>query len=150
MPVPIVSSAASVAPRAAPNRHSASIAALASLSTNTGMPTRSATRSRNGTPASGRCVDITATPRRWSIRHGIPMPTALTEPDPPSIASRTSPTAATTVSITRMVVGAARRARRTVVDVQLPIDRAGQELRATEVDPDHAAGRHDRPPYMAA
>ena len=37
-----------------------------------------------------------------------------------------------------------------MMDVQCRIDRAGQELRATEVDPDHAAGRHDRPPYRAA
>jgi hypothetical protein len=37
-----------------------------------------------------------------------------------------------------------------VVHVERRIDRAGQELRATEVDPDHTAGRHDRPPYRAS
>ncbi len=100
MPVPIVSRTASLHPRAAPWRHSKSIAAFASLSTNTGRPIRSATRSRKGMPVSGRCVDMTAMPRAVSIRAGIPMPTARTLPDAPSIASRTSATAETTVSST--------------------------------------------------
>ena len=37
-------------------------------------------------------------PRSASMRHGIPMPTASTVPDAPSIASRTSRIAPTTVS----------------------------------------------------
>ena len=100
MPVPSVSSAASRAPAAAPKRHSASIATFASLSTNTGRPMRSAMMSRNGRSASGRFAAITAMPRVWSMRHGIPMPTASTVRDVASIASRTSPTAATTASST--------------------------------------------------
>ncbi len=63
IPVPIVSKRASVQSSAAPNRHSASIAAVASLSTNTGRPSRSAIRSRNGTSRIGRCTVVTATPR---------------------------------------------------------------------------------------
>ena len=150
MPVPSVSSAASRAPTAAPKRHSASIAALASLSTNTGSPSRSAMTSRNGRSASGRLTAMTAMPRSWSMRHGIPMPTASTVPDAPSIASRTSRDRADDRVEHARLVGSARRAGRPMMDVQCRVDRAGQELRATEVDPDHAAGRHDRPPYRAA
>ena len=39
-------------------------------------------------------------PRSASISHGIPIPTASTVPDAPSIASRTSRIAPTTVSST--------------------------------------------------
>ena len=51
IPVPIVSMTAFRAPRAAPKRCSARIATLASLSTNTGRPSRSVIRSRTGTSA---------------------------------------------------------------------------------------------------
>ena len=78
-PVPIVSSdRVGRAPCAAPARCSASTATFASLSTSTGSPSRSRIRSRNGTSASGRFTAIAATPRRWSIRQGIPKPTAAT------------------------------------------------------------------------
>ena len=77
------------------------------------------------------------------------MPTASTVPDAPSIASRTSRDRADDGVEHAGLVDPARRARRAMVDVQSRVDRAGQELRATEVDPDHAAGRHDRPPYRA-
>src|SRR5262245_3820443 len=92
IPVPIVSRAASLQPAAAPNRHSASIAAVASLSTNTGRPSRSAMRSRNGRSRIGRWTVDTATPRSWSISDGMPRPTASTSPPAASRASRTAST----------------------------------------------------------
>ena len=67
-PVPIVSITTSLAPRAAPARCSAIAATLASLSTNTGSPSRSAMTSANGMSASGRLTATTAIPVRWSIR----------------------------------------------------------------------------------
>ena len=56
----------------------------------------------------------------------------------------TSSTAATTASSTRHPVAARGDAVRAVVDVQVRVDGAGQELRATEVDADHAGRRHVR------
>ena len=49
---------------------------LASLSMNTGSPSRSAIRSRIGTLAIGRLTEVIASPRSRSIVHGIPSPIA--------------------------------------------------------------------------
>jgi hypothetical protein len=95
MPVPSVSSTTSAAPCAAPARHSASAATLASLSTSTANPRRSAIRSRNGTSLSGRFTAIVAMPRRWSIRQGMPKPTVVTSC---LVAARASSTASTAAS----------------------------------------------------
>ena len=59
IPVPSVSITASSRPRAAPQRCSASSAAFASLSTNTGSAEALGHQSRNGTPRSGRWTVLT-------------------------------------------------------------------------------------------
>ena len=76
---------------------------------------------------------------RWSTSDGIPKPTPATSP---SAASRASATAPTTVSRTAASSRAAGAAQGPVVDVEARIDDAGQQLRAAQVDPDHAAGGH--------
>src|SRR5437764_231196 len=77
-PVPRVSITTSCAPWAAPIFHSAIAAAFASLSIPTGRPKRSLIRSRKSRSASGMFTDATARPERWSIREGIPKPSATT------------------------------------------------------------------------
>ena len=63
MPVPIVIISAELAPRAAPWCASARAAQLASLSSTTGQPRRSSSRSRSGSPCHGRCgANITRSP----------------------------------------------------------------------------------------
>ena len=57
IPVPSVSITTSPEPSPAPKRASASTAQLPSLSTTTGIPSRSDITEANGTPASGRCVE---------------------------------------------------------------------------------------------
>ena len=79
IPVPIVSMTAFVAPRAAPWRCSARAATLASLSSETGRPSRSAIRSRSGRSLKGQ-VDRVRRRRRGarSIVQGTPSPIAAT------------------------------------------------------------------------
>ncbi len=78
MPVPRVRTIASEAPRAAPARCSARAAALPSLSTNTGRPSRSPITSAKAMSCSGVLTPMTARPVLWSISTGIPKPTAST------------------------------------------------------------------------
>src|SRR5436190_12126733 len=56
---------------------SASPATLASLSTNTGSPSRSVRVARRGTPSSGRFTPDSARPVANSTAEGIPIPTAV-------------------------------------------------------------------------
>src|SRR3954447_15454889 len=91
----MVSRATSSQPRAAPARASASTAQLASLSTTTGTPRRSAMTSAKAMSCSGRFTAWTAMPVRVSKVHGIPKPTAATSPP---TAVRTPSTAWATIS----------------------------------------------------
>src|SRR3954451_7978300 len=91
-PVPSVSMIAFSAPRASPKRHSASSAALPSLSTATGSPRRSTSTSRTATPCSGRWLESSAAPGAGSTRQGIPSPTANTGAGAASPASWTAST----------------------------------------------------------
>ena len=146
MPVPSVSMIALRAPRASPQRHSASIAALPSLSTATGRPRRSASTSRTATPCSGRWLESSATPVAGSTRQGIPSPTAST--------SRGRRLARLLDRLDELVderpgVVGTRQAIGAVMHLELRVDRPGEQLRPSQVDADDAAGGHDRPPYLA-
>src|SRR5579862_3647933 len=106
-PVPSVSMTTSVAPRAAPARHSALQAAFASLSRPIGRPCRSAMRSRKSMFASGVVTAGKTRPLRWSIGAGIPRPMAAT------VSSRSSSMAASSSSSSSSCVsGVARSWRR--------------------------------------
>ena len=134
-------------PRAAPARCSASIAQLASLSTTTGSAEPLGHQVAEGHVArAAGAACVTATPRAWSISDGIPKPTARTSS---SDAARASCDRVDDLSEHLVLVVAARQAVGAVVDVELVVDGPGEQLRAAQVDPDHAAGRHDRPPYTA-
>ena len=148
IPVPIVSMTAFAAPRAAPKRHSASIAAFASLSTTTGSAERArpAGRGTRRRRAAGGC-SRSATPVAGSTRHGIPKPTASTSlgdrlARPPRPRRRSCRERRVGVLATGQPVGA-------VVDLEARVDRAGEQLRPAQVDADHAAAGHARPPYPA-
>ena len=114
MPVPSVSSAASRAPARR---------AEAPLGEHRGVARRCRrtpaaraarpSRSRNGTSASGRLAAMTATPRRWSMRHGIPMPTRRPRAAPLDRVAHLARSPSTTVSSTCLVgSAAAERGRR--------------------------------------
>src|SRR3954463_8342400 len=106
-PVPSVSMTTSSSPRPAPALHSPIAAALASLSSPTGMPKRSCIRSRSGAFSSGRLTQRTTTPCSWSIGDGTPKPTAPTES---SISSATAASSsARTCSCESCGVGRSRR-----------------------------------------
>ena len=92
--MPIVSRTTSLQPAAAPTRASQSTAQLASLSTVTGSPSRSAITSWKRMSASGALAAWTAIPVRESNVHGIPNPTASM---PPPTAVRISSTASATI-----------------------------------------------------
>jgi hypothetical protein len=94
MPVPSVSMTTSLAPRPAPARASHSTAQLASLSTTTPRPNRSAITAPNGMSFSGRLTAWTAIPVRESNVQGMPNPTAAIGS---STAVRISSTASATI-----------------------------------------------------
>ena len=130
-----------VAPCAAPARHSASAATFASLSTTTGRPSRSAIRSRNGTSLSGRFTAIVAIAAALVDQAGDP------EADGVDLARRRRARASSTAVDDRVEQLALRRARAptrcdAVVDVEIRVDDAGEQLRAAEIDPDNALRRH--------
>ncbi len=106
MPVPRVTTIASVAPRAAPKATSARAAQLASLSRTTVVPQRSISRARTCSPRQGRCgANITRSPAP-STKPAAARPT-------PSIARRpaTSWTASVRASSTTDRVDEATRGR---------------------------------------
>ena len=65
-------------PRPAPATCSASVAQFASLSIRTGTPNRSDILPRKSSPASGMFTDPSTRPLRWSMREGMPNPSAAT------------------------------------------------------------------------
>ena len=91
--------------------------------------------SRKGTSTIGRLTAMTAIPGSWSIRQGMPKPTAATSP---STALRTSSTASTHVSSRSAWLSPreVRWARWWTVMVR--VDRTGEQLRAPEIDSDDA------------
>src|SRR3954467_15205034 len=66
------------ASRPAPATNSASVAAFASLSIPTGSPKRSDIRPRKSRSESGMFTEPRSSPDRWSIRDGMPKPSATT------------------------------------------------------------------------
>ena len=94
---------------------------------------------REGMSSNGR---LTATPPvrvRWSIRQGMPKPTAATsEP----AGSRASSTASTAVSRRADWSRPVHTALDAVMDSKPQVDRAGEQLRPAHVDADGPPGRH--------
>ena len=78
IPVPRVTQTSRGSPRAAPNRHSAQAAALASFSTITGRPTAPAIESRSGSFRQARCGANSTRDRSASTNPAAPIPIPTT------------------------------------------------------------------------
>ena len=96
---------------------------------------RSRMTSANGRSAIGRCTEVAATPRRSSMRHAMPKPT-------PTTGSRAAPRRLLDGLGDRVEercgVGMGHEPLGAVMDPEVRVDHARQELRASQVDADHA------------
>ena len=134
----------SLVPRPAPARHSAIAAAFPSLSIATGSPSRSRITSRNGTSVRAGCSPSRSRcPARWSIRDGIPNPTAtdaLVEQLPDGGLE----------PVEERLLGLERAsAYSRCADRAVARDEAGEDLRPADVDTDHVVttgGGYHNPP----
>ena len=151
MPVPIVIPITLLAPFAAPSHHSPNVAQLASLSIRTGRRARSWMASRSGKLVHPRFGVVTTMPRSRSSGPGEPTPIPITS-------SRFAPVCAMVSAITVSIMRAmrsttrvrsllgARRLRAEREDVAAVFgQRAGDDVRAAEVDADQVLGarRHE-------
>ena len=105
-PVPTVNiTTMSASGRMSSSCASARAATVASLSTNVGMPSRSVSAWRSGTPWSGMFTDERAVPVAKSMTDGTPMPTAVAGPAAPIAATSWSTSASELDRSVGVIVG---------------------------------------------